>query len=149
MKTIILPTLAALALSTPALAEDAAEDAPLTIEVRGVEDRGGRLYVGVQTEAQFLQEDGVAGRIFDDPDAGSLRVSFPLPEGRYAVSVWHDDDADGEFDRAENGMPLDGWAMSNDAGRRGPPSFDDAAVELRRGGAETSATMIYPERPQD
>ncbi len=42
-------------------AAGAAAAAPLTINVEGIEARGGSLYVGVQTEAQFLQNGGIAG----------------------------------------------------------------------------------------
>lgn len=54
----------------------------------------------------------------------------PAPCGTYAVSVFHDEDGDGEMKRDWLGRPAEGWGVSNDAtGSFGPPSFEDAAFE--------------------
>ncbi len=41
--------------------------APLTVTVTDIEARGGTFYVGVQTEAQFMKDDGVAGEMIEAP----------------------------------------------------------------------------------
>ncbi|MGB3626686.1 MAG: DUF2141 domain-containing protein [Henriciella sp.] len=136
---ILTAGIAALAIATPAIA------APLTVTVNGVEDRGATLYIGVQTEAQFMKNDGVAGEIMENAAAGTHTVSFDLPEGDYSVSVWHDLNGNGEFDRAENGMPEEGWAMSNGSNLRGEPSFADVSVNVYEDGASVTETVRYPQ----
>ena len=123
----------------------AAAAAPLSITVDGIEARGGKLYIGVQTEAQFMKDDGVAGQIFEAPEAGSKTVSFELPDGRYSVSVWHDFNGNGEFDTAENGMPLDGWSSLNAGKLTAAPTFEQASLEVSGDGAAITLDMIYPD----
>jgi uncharacterized protein (DUF2141 family) len=122
----------------------AAQAAPLTFTLDGIEARGGKLYIGVQTEAQFMKDGGIAGEIVDAPAAGSQTFTFDVPEGRYSVSAWHDDNGNGVFDRAESGRPIDGWAMINGANLRGEPTFADVSVDVPAGGVSVSETLIYP-----
>ena len=117
--------------------------APLSVTVEGVEARGGTLYVSVQTEAEFMQERGTAGEMTQDPGAGTHEFTFDVPEGDYAVIVWHDDDADGEFTMSPQGQPLDGWGMSGPA-PRGMPSFGDAAVTVGPDGGTARLSVTYP-----
>lgn len=138
MKTLIASA-AALA------AAGAAAAAPLTINVEGIEARGGSLYVGVQTEAQFLQNGGIAGEIVPAPESGSQSFTYDLPEGAYAISIWHDFNANGQFDLTEAGPPADGWAMINGETMRGAPTFAQASLALPAGGTATTLKVIYPE----
>lgn len=59
-----------------------------------------------------------------------LVVAFEnLPLGSYAVSVFHDANGDGEFNRNFVGMPAEGFGFSrNPAALTGPPKFRDAVV---------------------
>ena len=126
------------------LSSGMAHAADLDLTVTGIEDRGGKLYVSVQTEGEFMGPSGTAGQIIDEPGAGSVALTFDVPPGRYAVSVWHDFNANGTFDMRDNGMPLDGWAMSGPMGD-GPPSFEDVAVTVDAQGGAVDMTMVYPD----
>lgn len=136
--------LAALMAAALACAGTAAA-APLAVSLDGIEARGGKLYVSVQTEAQFMQNDGVAGEILIAPAAGSKTLEFDVPEGRYAISVWHDFNGNGVFDVSEAGMPMDGWTSPNAASLRAAPTFDQSAVDVSAEGGAVSMTMIYPQ----
>ncbi|WP_300376271.1 DUF2141 domain-containing protein [Henriciella sp.] len=133
----ILATAAAV-LAGPALA------APFTVTLTDVEDRGAPLYVGVQTEEQFMKWEGVASEKLEDPAAGTHTFTFDLPEGEYSVSVWHDLNDNNHFDMAENGMPDEGWGMSNASGLRGQPTFDDVKVAVGPEGTAITETVNYP-----
>ncbi len=137
LKTAIL---AAAALILPV----AAQAAPLTVTLNGLEARGGTLYIGVQTEDQFMKNEGIAGEKFDAPASGSLTVTFDVPEGAYAVAGWHDFDGDGVFDLSESGMPQDGWSMINGGTHTGLPVFAEASVTVPAGGASIEETVFYP-----
>lgn len=57
-----------------------------------------------------------------------------VPAGPFAVSVFHDEDADRELDTGLFGIPSEDYGFSRDArGSFGPPSFDDARLELAAG----------------
>src|SRR3712207_3307346 len=104
---ILVASAVGLAAASPAYA------APLYVELQGVRRAGGPLYMSVQRREQFMQDRGTAGEIVRVPRAGAHRFSYDLPPGEYAVSVWHDDNGNGRFDKNGQHMPLDGWALSN------------------------------------
>lgn len=54
--------------------------------------------------------------------------------GTYAISVFHDEDSDGELDTGLFGIPTEGWGTSRNAsGTLGPPSWADARFAYRGG----------------
>ena len=132
---------ASAAILTAFAAAASVQAAELSVTVEGVEDRGGQLFVSVQTAAEFMGQSGTDGSVIASPEAGATTVSYDLPPGEYAVTVWHDDDANGQFDFGPGGMPLDGWAMSGTM--NGAPSFADAKVVVDEDGASVTMTMTY------
>lgn len=130
----------ALAAATFTLSASAAE---VTITLTGVQARNGPLYVALQSEDQFMQEAATAATQTDVPAKGSLTYKLDVPAGNYALVVWHDDNGNGVFDRAENGIPLDGWAMSRSAELQGYPSFEMVSLEVPETGAAISENMTY------
>lgn len=126
------------------VAAGAAQAGEVSIAIDGVRAAKGPLYVSLQTAAQFLKDDGSHGKIVQDPKAGTVTVVLSdVPPGEYSVSVWHDIDNDGAFDRAESGMPLDGWSMFNAAALRGEPKFDDVKFAVTARGASINLDMVY------
>lgn len=137
MKNLLLGALCGLAIAAPAQA------APLDVELDGVRNAGGRLYVSVQTREQFMQDGGAAGSVVTAPAAGAHRFGYDLPAGEYAVSVWHDDNGNGRFDKDENFMPLDGWAMVGGSELRGEPTFEQVRIVLGAAPASVRLSMSY------
>lgn len=122
----------------------AAAAADVAVDIGGVRAAEGPLYVSLQTAAQFMQNEGTAGTIVQKPGAGMVSVVLPgVAPGEYAVSVWHDIDGDGVFDRAETGRPLDGWSMLNGADLRGAPTFESVKFTVTDKGAKLALQMIY------
>jgi len=67
----------------------------------------------------------------------SLRFSFDdIAPGRYAVAAYQDLNGSGTLERSRLGLPLEPYALSNNAGRGRRPSFDDAAFTLGNGTRE-------------
>jgi uncharacterized protein (DUF2141 family) len=55
-----------------------------------------------------------------------------LPSGNYAISVFHDEDSDGNFQKNSFGIPLDKYGFSNNPTLYfGPPSFSKCAVAIK------------------
>lgn len=137
MKTLFLTSLVGIALAAPA------DAATLTVDLEGVRNARGPLYVSVQTRAQFMQDRGVAGSVVTAPLAGSHRFNFEVPAGEYAISIWHDDNGNGAFDKDESFMPLDGWAMPNSAQLRGEPTFDLVKTVVGNAPVTVRLAMAY------
>jgi len=68
-----------------------------------------------------------------------------VPPGVFAVSVFHDEDGDGELKTNFIGIPKEGIGFSRDARARfGPPGWDDAKLVLEPGEVEqVNITMLY------
>lgn len=65
------------------------------------------------------------------PAGGAVTPDFgPLPPGRYAVSLFHDENANGKLDKMVM-IPREGFGFSRDAPVHfGPPSFAAAAFAV-------------------
>ncbi len=134
-----------IALAAGLAAAGTAAAAPLTVTVTGIEARGGTFYIGVQTEAQFMKQNGVAGEIIQAPEAGARTFTFDLPEGTYSVSVWHDFNGNGVFDLAGDGRPVDGWGTIQGETLRAPPTFSQVSVTLPSSGTSATVKTVYPQ----
>ncbi|MGE0315387.1 MAG: DUF2141 domain-containing protein [Lautropia sp.] len=61
----------------------------------------------------------------------TVLVYRDLKPGRYALSVFHDENGNDKLDSNVVGMPTERYGFSRDArGRMGPPVFGDAAFDL-------------------
>lgn len=64
--------------------------------------------------------------------------------GRYAVSIFHDENSNGKLDRNFMGIPREGVGASNNAiGHFGPPKFDAAAFTYSGGRLELAIKAVY------
>lgn len=117
-----------------------ASAADLTIEVQGARSAqgsvAGALYAGAQ--GWLKPQQAVQGQFV--PASNKTVLLFRgLPPGRYAVSVYHDENGNGKLDTNPIGIPLEHTGFTRDAqGRMGPPAFDDAALDVQ---ADTTVTL--------
>jgi uncharacterized protein (DUF2141 family) len=76
---------------------------------------------------------------------GRSVCEFPrITPGRYAVSVFHDENSNGKMDTNFMGIPREGVGASNNArGHFGPPKFDDAAFRYSGGKLDLTITIAY------
>lgn len=132
--------LAALALAGPA----AAAAAPVTVDLSGLRT-GGTLYVQLQTRDQFLGPQRTAGQRIAAPAAGALSVDLgDVPPGDYAITVWHDDNGNNQYDiDPRTGEPLDGWATVGADALRARPTFDQVRVAVPAAGLRLPLALRY------
>lgn len=88
-------------------------------------------------------------------DAESHRVTVPAAQtlvlrfrnvtpGTYAIALLHDENGNGRADRALSMIPREGFGFSRDAAvRMGPPSFEDAAIEVGNSAMRQTIRMRY------
>ena len=134
-----VPALAALAMSAPALA------AQLYVELRGVENDHGLVRIAVCTPETFTTKHcPFTGAVSARP--GSVVVSVDgVPPGRYAVQAYHDEDGNGRLRKGLFGFPIDAVGFSRDAHvRLGPPSFEDAAIDVAEPVTATRLPLRHP-----
>ncbi|MDH3815961.1 MAG: DUF2141 domain-containing protein [Acidobacteriota bacterium] len=76
--------------------------------------------------------DGRASAVFED-----------VPAGPFAVSVFHDENDNGELDSVALGIPSEAYGFSADARDLfGPPSFEEARINLAAGESKQIAIRV-------
>jgi len=116
----------------------------LTVEVSGLQDATGNVYIAVyDSDSTWLSDTTVLSKkvaIAEALDGELVRTELLLPLGEYALSVFYDKDDDGELDTNFIGMPKEPIALSNNAvAKFGPPKYADAVFTL---GAEPMIQRI-------
>ncbi|MCC2956525.1 DUF2141 domain-containing protein [Massilia sp. IC2-477] len=106
-----------------------------TVEVRvsNVAGGKGKINVAVCDRARFLKQCAYSASV--PAQAGETVISLKdIPPGTWAVLAYQDENENSELDRNFIGIPKENYGFSRDAaGRFGPPSFEDAAIEVRDG----------------
>lgn len=118
----------------------AASVGPLSLQVRidNAVAGGGLVRIAMFDRRSWLSDDAVdaASAAADGPSI-VVRLSAPRA-GRYGLAAYQDLNGDGRLNRNIVGLPTEPVAFSNDAAIRfGPPSFEDAAVNVGEDGVET------------
>lgn len=106
----------------------------LTLKIQNIQKLQGEIVIGVfNTDKDFLKS-GVAIRNYKisvDNATESLTIK-DLPVGDYAISLYHDENSDGECNRNFIGIPKEPYAFSNNfKPRMSAPKFEDCKFSLR------------------
>jgi len=132
LQTIIV-ALVAFSLSAPAAAQEATASPPavLTVDVSNIQNEKGQIGCSL-----YSKEEGFPSKpkkadvmMFVKSKAGKATCVFKgLKPGKYAVSVMHDEDKDGELKTSMVGRPKEWWGVSNNVPpeRFGPPKYEAA-----------------------
>ena len=99
----------------------------LTMNIGNVRNARGRVVVDVCPQDRFLA-DGCVHHVAVPARVGATVVTVEnVPAGNYAVQAFHDENANGEVDRAMFGIPREGVGFSRNARiGLGPPKWRDA-----------------------
>ena len=141
---ILHPLVVLLALGSPVvLAEagdpngpsDANEGTTLRVELTGLQNAEGNLYIAVyNSDDTWLGDDTVLEQqvvIVDSRDGELVSAELQLPPGEYALSIFYDANDNGELDTNFIGIPKEPVALSNNARPKfGPPKYKDAVFTL-------------------
>lgn len=102
----------------------------IEVEIAGVESNAGQMVIGLySSDDQWLKKiyKGTYSAIND----GKAHATFKdIPEGEYAISVFHDEDNNGKL-KTFMGIPRETVGCSNNAPARfGPPKWQDAKFKI-------------------
>lgn len=106
----------------------------LTIIVEGVASSDGYIAVGAYTgQGNFLEDKKAYAGVFAEAQKGNTRVRIPnLPNGTYAISLFHDENGNKELDTNFIGIPKEPVGFSIGKLKTfGPPSFEECSFEMR------------------
>ena len=118
----------------------------VTVDVRDVRDARGEVAFTVYPDLKrrFLAKGGKLARVRVPAVAGTTSACFWLAPGYYPIVVYHDANADHDFNRTLF-VPREGYGLSNDAPTAlGMPSFDKVRVQIGPGPTTIAIRMRYP-----
>ncbi len=119
-----------------------AEAANLTVEVVGTKNAKGKILVAVYNRAEdFLKHPMRTAAVDAQPGKVQIVISDLLP-GDYALSVFQDENGNGELDTNPIGMPIESYGFSKDAsGSFGPPNFEVSLIHLPEAGNQITIKL--------
>jgi uncharacterized protein (DUF2141 family) len=123
----------------------------LVVVVEGVGNSRGDVVLGVFSDPkQWPEGDAVMDGTQPAAPAPLTFVFENLPPGTYAVSGFHDANRNGKFDTNFLGIPLEGFAFSNDVRPvLSAPSFSSAAFQFDGTDKTLRIHMQYWNGPPD
>ncbi|WP_293897791.1 DUF2141 domain-containing protein [Phenylobacterium sp.] len=136
-----------LAIAVPAWADDGCEltHAPgtskLTVRVNGIRAAKGEVAITVYPDdkRRFLAPKSKLARV-RIPAVASVHACFWVQPGYYAVAIYHDANADHNFNRTLMGLPAEGFGFSNDPETKvGLPPF--SAVRFKVSSEDTTIAI--------
>jgi len=114
-------------------ADDVSDAAEILLEALGaVNDDGVMMFAVYQSADGFNQPEQAVMRQKIPITEGRATLRLPVDDlpGRFAVAVFHDENADGELNRNVLGIPSERYGFSNNArSMSGPPAFEEALVD--------------------
>ena len=120
----------------------------LVVEVVNIRSSG-ELHIAIYDDAEAFQGDkgekggpaeGIIDGVIQEVSGTTVSFQFELPEGRYAMGVFHDANRNNRLDTGLFGIPKEQFGFSNNAmGRFGPPSFEAASFVVSGSAAQTIA----------
>jgi uncharacterized protein (DUF2141 family) len=120
----------------------------LTVQITGVRQAKGLVAVTLYPDApgRFLAPKGKLARARPNATAPVTTTCFWLPgPGAYAVAIYHDANADRDFNRTLVGLPAEGYGFSNDAPTKtGLPAFKQARFLATAKDTTIRIRMRYP-----
>ncbi|MEM7381135.1 MAG: DUF2141 domain-containing protein [Bacteroidota bacterium] len=105
----------------------------LSVEVQGVKNSEGKISVAIYKDPKgFLKFDQVYKSDSTSAKKGTTRLLIEdLPEGEYALAIFHDENGNNELDTNWLGIPKEDIGFSNAKMKTfGPPSFKECSIPL-------------------
>lgn len=102
----------------------------LTIDVEGVRGQAGKVFLAIYDNSDEFASNGRSITWLAIPAGTSSITLNEFPEGKFAISAFHDENENNDLDMA-GGAPTEGYGNSGDVGQWDDPTFDTAAFEGR------------------
>ena len=134
MKTLVL-VLLTLILAPELLAQKTQPEAPtcrIEVQLENIMNDDGHILIALYDKEGFMTRDNVQGGKAVIKEGKASYVFTGVPLGTYAVVALHDTNNNNRMDFNASGMPLEGWASSNNEMVMGPPDFDASKFDANK-----------------
>ncbi len=120
--------------------------ADINIEVKNLKNTVGKVSIGLYNKSEnFTIVSKVYKGVHLNIGSHTLSYTFKeIPNGIYAVSVFHDENSNNKLDKNFLGIPKEGYGFSNNAkATLLAPSFNDAKFKLSTQTVNLNIKMEY------
>ena len=134
---------------SPLLEAQSTGTATLIVHITGARNAKGKIRAALFSSGEGFPNDAskaIQTQAADiDPKTSSARIVFTtLPEGVYAVSVFHDENMSQKLDKNFMGMPKEGYGASNNPKKKmGPPNFGETKFQLNGTQQSLEIKLMY------
>ena len=107
-----------------------------TIEVSmsGFDNNDGTAMIALYDSEENFLEKRLLGELSEIENKEAKVIFSDVPEGIYAISVFHDEDDNGKLNMVMGFYPSEATGVSNNAPAKfGPPKWEDAKFEVKNG----------------
>ncbi len=103
----------------------------INIDISNIKNNTGNLMIGLFSSKDTFLTNKYKGLKLK-AKVNSIRCKFEnIPNGTYAIAVYHDENMNHKLDKNFFGIPKEGYGFSNNAKPMfGPPSFEKAQFKL-------------------
>lgn len=111
-----------------------AQDVNFTIQVTGFQQTSGQIRIAVYNkENGFLTPERVYKNIVLEVNKSILKHTVRLPQGDYAIALYHDNNSNGICDKNFLGIPIERYGFSNNIRPiLSAPSFKSTVVAVKK-----------------
>ncbi|HSN82879.1 MAG TPA: DUF2141 domain-containing protein [Polyangiales bacterium] len=125
----------AFGLTASAAADSDTSTPALVVDISNVQTDEGKVGCSLYSKKDGFPSDPKKAKksIFVTPRNGKATCTFEgVAPGKYAVSVMHDENEDGELETSMVGRPKEWWGVSNNVPpeRFGPPKYEAATFDF-------------------
>lgn len=116
----------------------------LTVVIKNIETQKGNIRMGLYNQEEAYLKTGHEFRLAIVPAVSSeiKYVYRNIPQGIYAISLYHDENDDNQCNRTFIGFPTEGYGFSNNIRPMiSAPKFEDAKFSVNKD-LEISINMI-------
>ena len=104
----------------------------VSVEISNIKKAEGYLRIGIYDRSDVFMKEAYQFQKVPITQKGTCQVIFKnIPEGRYAISLFHDENGNGKLASNFIKIPKEPYGFSNNAmGLFGPPSFEQASFQV-------------------
>ncbi|MDO7173954.1 DUF2141 domain-containing protein [Mariniflexile sp. AS56] len=117
--------------SVIALSAQESKQNDVTVVISNLDSNNGKVFVALYNSKSTFLAKGIKSGI-KKIENNSCTITFKdVPNGTYAVSMFHDENDNRKFDTIIFGIPKEDYGCSNNAkGFMGPPKWEDAKFQI-------------------
>jgi uncharacterized protein (DUF2141 family) len=133
----------------PLLEAQSTGTATLIVNVTGARNAKGKIRAALFSSGEGFPNDAskaIQRQAADiDPQTSSGQIVFTnVPEGVYAISLFHDENMNQKLDKNLIGMPKEGYGASNNPKKKmGPPNFGETKFQLNGTQQSLEIKLMY------